>query len=81
MVGGGEGIHGNMHVFCAFMFKINMKAQNMQFRVFSPFSASFYPHYTFYKGNGSIVPRLISACCSYCKPQERINTFSPPATE
>ena len=40
-----ENLHGNMHVFCAFMFKIFMKAQKHA-RLFSHLVPPFPPlHY------------------------------------
>ena len=36
---------GNMHVFVFSCLKFTRKLKNVCFHVFSPFSASFYPHY------------------------------------
>ena len=49
-----EDLHGNVR-FCAFMFKIYMKAAC--FHVFSPFSASFYPP-LHHNGKGSITSAM-----------------------
>ena len=58
--------------FCAFKFKIYMKAQKRaRFHVFSPFSASFYPHYII------MVKSLLQYVGYSAEPEPRFHLVPP----